>query len=86
MVRFATGLRSAPVVAVLASPAIWLPTSTALAAPVDVASDHVLIRAYQTFLAGVLSDVPNWRNADDAFISNISVSCRTRWRQSIFCR
>ena len=41
----------------------------------DVASDHTLIRAYQTFLTGVLSDVPKWRNADNAYISKISASC-----------
>jgi hypothetical protein len=49
--------------------------ASAPAAPVDVASDHVLIHAYKTFLNGVLSDVPAWRQADDTYISNISASC-----------
>ena len=75
MLRFALGLRAARVVAVLGTVAVWLPISTAVAAPVDVASDHVLIRAFQTFLTGVLSDVPKGRIADDAYISKISASC-----------
>jgi hypothetical protein len=75
MVKFAIGLRPARVVAALAALVAWMPASAALAAPVDVASDHVLIRAYETFLTGVLSDVPSWRNADNGYISGISVSC-----------
>jgi hypothetical protein len=49
--------------------------ASALAAPVDVASDHALVHAYKAFLHGALSDVPAWRQADDAYRSNISASC-----------
>jgi hypothetical protein len=54
---------------------LLLLATSAAAAPVDAASDHVLIRAYQTFLTGVLSDVPAWRQADSTYISNTSASC-----------
>lgn len=50
-------------------------TVPAAAAPVDTASDHVLIHAFGTYLTGVLTDVPNWRTADNAYISHISASC-----------
>lgn len=50
-------------------------TVAAAAAPVDTASDYVLIHAYQTFVTGVLSDLPAWRKADNAYISKASASC-----------
>jgi hypothetical protein len=49
--------------------------SAALAAPVDVASDHVALRAFDRYVKAELLNVPAGQRADDAFVSSISSGC-----------
>lgn len=47
-------------------------SASAVAAPVDVASEHVAVRAFDRFLRGLVSDIPADRQSDDAFVTSIS--------------
>jgi hypothetical protein len=50
-------------------------STSAVAAPVDVASDHVALRAFDRYLRGQASDAPAARQSADAFVASISANC-----------
>jgi hypothetical protein len=54
--------------------ALW--PAAAAAAPIDVASDHVALGAYNRYLKDILAGVPAWRSDDNAFVASVARSCR----------
>jgi hypothetical protein len=47
-----------------------------VAAPIDRASDHVAVRAFDRYLHAALASLPAARRADERFIASISARCR----------
>ena len=56
--------------------AFYASSATALAAPVDVRSGHVALRALDRYLRQQLSAVPIGRRDDRAFVASVSSRCR----------
>ena len=56
--------------------AFYASSATALAAPVDVRSGHVALRALDRYLREQLSTVPIARRDDRAFVASVSSRCR----------
>ena len=52
--------------------AVWPAASSAA---VNRTSDHTALTAYHAYLNDLISMVPSWRTADDAYISSISGKC-----------
>jgi hypothetical protein len=53
-----------------------LSTASAVAAPVDRASDHVALRAFDRYLRAMVASMPAAKRADQAYVRSISASCR----------
>jgi hypothetical protein len=51
---------------------VW--SGSAAAAPVDVASEHVAVRAFDRYLRGQIADVPAPRQLENAFVASISAN------------
>ncbi len=51
-------------------------SGSAAAAPVDVASEHVAVRAFDRYLRGRIADVPAARQLENAFVASITASCQ----------
>ena len=49
--------------------------SAGAAAARDAASGRAALRAYRRYVRGLVSDIPAWRRADDAFVASISTGC-----------
>lgn len=44
--------------------------------PVDAASDHAALTAYDRYLQSAAARVPDWRRDDDAYVASISAECQ----------
>lgn len=54
---------------------LGLASPAAVASPIDVASDHAALSAYDRYLRSAASNLPAWRREDNAFVVSISAAC-----------
>jgi hypothetical protein len=57
----------------MASMALW--SASAVAAPIDRASDHVALRAFDRYIHATLTSLPAAKRSDQAYVRSISASC-----------
>ncbi len=65
----------APLGVVLAIGILLSWSATALAAPIDKASDRVAVRAFNSYLKASLSGLPASKRSDQAFVHSIAARC-----------
>jgi hypothetical protein len=51
-------------------------SATALAAPIDRASDHVALRAFNRYVKATLSRIPASKRSDESYVHSIAARCR----------
>jgi hypothetical protein len=64
-----------PLCLALAAIVLAAASAPARAAPIDNASDHVAVRAFERYLKTTRSRLPASRRSDDAFVHSISARC-----------